>query len=252
MAQWVVRQRERWQIRRFFFVDECVHPGFALGFARALEKYGVADCHFVAMARPEPAFDREVLSAVARVGFEGLLWGMESSSDRVLRLMRKGTKVRSILEVLRCARDVGLSNFLFLMIGFPGETPDEARATIEFLRRHRDQVDGAQLSRFVVYEASDIGQHPERYGVILDRDDEHREVGAVGVAGGTLDRAFLDGLYSEFEQDYFAFVSGRVPSALHHFSSARSLLLFLYRDLAPLVSGDEPQGRGADQDAISQ
>ncbi len=229
LARWVGRQRRDFGVAHFFFVDECIRPKFALRFSKALERVGETGCRFVAMARPEPAFDEEVLSAMARVGFQGLLWGVESGSDRVLRSMRKGTTTKSLLAVLERSQRAGLSNYAFLMIGFPGESEREARGTLEFLRRNRALVDGAQLSRFVVYEASDVGQHPERYGVELDPTAPRREIGAVQGRGDLLDRSLQDEIYAEFHRNYDSLTSGSTVSFPHHFATARSLLAFLYR-----------------------
>ncbi len=228
VAERVVSVNRRYGARRFFFVDECIRPGFAEAFLAQLERLGAANLAFVAMARPERAFTDHLLEAMASRGFRALLWGVESASDRVLRLMRKGTRQEEVVRVLESAHRAGIWNYAFLMVGFPGETPEEARATLEFVRANRSLVDGAQLSRFVVYESSEVGRNPEAFGLRLAEGRSRREVGAVDILAGGANPKDLDQIYLEFVRNYGSYVSGRVPAEPHSYSSAWALIRYLF------------------------
>jgi hypothetical protein len=62
--------------------------------------------------------------------------GLESANDRVLNLMRKGYRVGQAAQLLENAAAAGMPVHLYCICGFPGETEDESRATLAFLRQH--------------------------------------------------------------------------------------------------------------------
>jgi len=71
-------------------------------------------------------------------GCKGFSIGIESGSDRVLRLMRKGFKTAHIREGLRRLASHSLDyNLFFFMVGFPGESSKESPQTIKLARQIR-------------------------------------------------------------------------------------------------------------------
>ncbi len=229
VARTVSDLRDRHGARHFFFVDECISPRFARRFSEAILARGLGEVRFSAMSRPDAGFREEVLDLMGRAGFRSLLWGVESGSQRVLDLMQKGTRIPDVDGVLARAHAHGIANFAFMMIGFPGETPTESGATLEFLRRRRAVVDGAQLSSFVAYESSEIGLHPERFGLTLGDPTDASELGTRRIAAGGSDRRFLEGLRADFEAHYEKYVSGRYSSVRHQYYAAASLLALMFQ-----------------------
>lgn len=63
-----------------------------------------------------------VLEAMHDAGCKVVMWGVESFSQCVLDAMHKGTTEADIWHTLRLAHEVGLSNWLFMMVGNYGET----------------------------------------------------------------------------------------------------------------------------------
>ena len=75
----------------------------------------------------------ELLRDLRRAGCHTVFWGVESFSPKVLQAMRKGTTPDDIWHTLRLARDAGINNALFTMIGNYGETDDDLALTAEAL-----------------------------------------------------------------------------------------------------------------------
>jgi hypothetical protein len=222
---------QRFGVRDYFFVDECVSPRFAGDLSRRLRKRDDLDVRLTVMARPEKAFTPDLLQAMAEAGFRAVNWGVESGSARVLALMRKGTTPPQVAAVLRAARRAGLANYAFMMIGFPGETAADRRESIKWLKEMRSSVDGFQLSRFVVYQQSEVGRKPARFGLEVRQTGARSEVNTLTMVGerrGELKKA-LDALHRRMEKCYADFVSGRFVGALHRYYTARSLTLLLYQ-----------------------
>ena len=136
---------------------------------RILSERG-ARVYFSAYARPL-GFSAGVLEKAHRAGLRLLMWGLESASQRVLDLMRKGTIAQKIPAILNSAREAGVWNLLFVIFGFPTETRAEWQSTLDFLESCRESVHALSRSRFILLEGSDAFLNPERYGVkrIIDR-----------------------------------------------------------------------------------
>ena len=69
---------------------------------------------------------------------KGFVIGIESGTDRVLHLMRKGITVSQINQGLKSVSAYGfLGNLFFFLFNFPGETEKEARETLRLARKTR-------------------------------------------------------------------------------------------------------------------
>ena len=79
--------------------------------------------------------DREVLRTMKAAGCGGVDIGMESGDPEQLLRIGKGVTVERVLEVLQTAKEVGVHCMLNLMFGWPDETPDELRTTVDFIER---------------------------------------------------------------------------------------------------------------------
>jgi len=71
----------------------------------------------------------DVLSAMYRAGCRIIMWGVESFSRKVLASLGKGTTVEDNWHTLRLAREHGIKNFVFTMIGNAEEGHDELQDT---------------------------------------------------------------------------------------------------------------------------
>lgn len=60
--------------------------------------------------------------------------GIESLSDHVLKLMRKGTTAFRNIEMLKWCREYGVRPFWNLLYGFPGETAEDYARTTDLMR----------------------------------------------------------------------------------------------------------------------
>ena len=80
---------------------------------------------------------KEDIALYRKAGVYQICFGIESASDRVLSMIGKRQNLDRINEVIAdCVRE-GIGTHGFFMIGFPDETEEEIRKTIEFARRSR-------------------------------------------------------------------------------------------------------------------
>ena len=72
--------------------------------------------------------------------------GAESGSQRVLDWMEKGTRVDQIDTAARRLHEAGIEVGFFLQFGYPGETIDDIRLTLDMVRRCRPDDIGVSVS----------------------------------------------------------------------------------------------------------
>ena len=76
--------------------------------------------------------DPELLSEMYRAGCRRLYVGVESISDRILKLYNKGLSAAQIRAGLAHIRASGIECSAFFIVGAPDETPEEIEQNIEF------------------------------------------------------------------------------------------------------------------------
>ena len=135
-AAHLVALSERYGCRFYYFVDEEMMPRFGLDLADELEKAG-ADIRWMVFGRLHRHWTPEVARRFAAAGCRRLIFGLDSGSARIQQQMGKNTDLDHAAETLSWCAQEGIAVQVNLITGFPGETEDEARESLEFVRRHR-------------------------------------------------------------------------------------------------------------------
>lgn len=78
------------------------------------------------------SIDPLVALAMREAGCERVLFGIESGSDPILRLMNKKITVEDARRAVSAARDAGLKTGAFFILCYPGETCDTVLDTLRF------------------------------------------------------------------------------------------------------------------------
>ncbi len=116
-------------------------------------------------------FSERLVPALRKLNTEIVSFGIESGSQEILDISRKGITIEKVERALSLVHDNGLRTFGYFMFGLPGECERSIDETYSFLRRNRSLLDTAVLSFFVPYPGSDIAARPEHYRVhILEHD----------------------------------------------------------------------------------
>jgi radical SAM superfamily enzyme YgiQ (UPF0313 family) len=78
--------------------------------------------------------DRDMLKTMAAAGCYYIAWGIESASKEILAHARKGVDPDRARQSLTWAREAGIQNWGYFIIGLPGETVDTIKQTIAFAK----------------------------------------------------------------------------------------------------------------------
>lgn len=188
-------------IRTFLFTDEAADPGTLESLARRLLAEDVRiRWSFHTRVSRELTADRCEL--FRKSGCQRVNLGIESFCDRILRLMTKGLTSAMIDSVLK---EIGphLPVGLYMMVGFPTETREEALTgydrTREYLRT--GLVQAVVYSPFLLVHGADVRSNPARYGVtrirVAPESDLNADAGEFDCGQG-MTRAEVTELYTQF------------------------------------------------------
>lgn len=116
------------------------------------------------------------LREAARSGCVRLTTGLETGSQRMADLMKKGTRLEGISAFLENAAAAGISCRCTMVLGHPGETADDVHASARFLAAHRHAIERVSLNRLQVIAGTTLHralrQKPEKFPDIrLLRED---------------------------------------------------------------------------------
>jgi len=156
--------QERWGCRHFYFVDQYVDPLYLSALSDAILELKLG-CRFQIMARTVAGYTPALLHKAAQAGCCWISWGVESGSQKLLSLMNKGTSPEIALRVLSDASAEGISNLVMMIFGAPGSDAACLEQTLAFLDRAWTNIDGMTASAFVLFDQTEFGSHPERYGL---------------------------------------------------------------------------------------
>ncbi len=92
------------------------------------------DIHWMCNSRVDYV-DEEMLQAMAKAGCWMISWGIESGSYEILKRAHKGADPAKAERALTWARQAGIRNWGYFIIGLPGETEETIKQTIAFSKK---------------------------------------------------------------------------------------------------------------------
>jgi radical SAM superfamily enzyme YgiQ (UPF0313 family) len=110
--------------------------------------------------------DRELLQALFDAGFKSVFFGMETASERLMRIIKKGETVEQCVKAARMAKEIGFLVSATFIFGLPGETRQDRLDAIRLARDLRlDQVRFNNATPYPGTELYDIAQGQGRLNV---------------------------------------------------------------------------------------
>jgi anaerobic magnesium-protoporphyrin IX monomethyl ester cyclase len=124
-------------VREFHIIDDMFNydKQRVLDFCNGIREQGMEISYTFPNGLRLNLLDREMLEMMKETGAYSFNVGIESGSQRILDRMKKGLTLELIEEKVNLIVETGLEPCGFFIIGFPGETVEDIKATIAFARR---------------------------------------------------------------------------------------------------------------------
>jgi len=113
-------------------------------------------------------FNRELALKIKSAGCQIVYFGVESGSQRILNLMKKGITLEQSVKAIRLAKEVGINTVASFILGMPDESVEEANATIKFATRL--SPDYAQFTICTPYPGTELYDYAVKNNLLLTRD----------------------------------------------------------------------------------
>jgi anaerobic magnesium-protoporphyrin IX monomethyl ester cyclase len=127
---------DEYKAKEVIFRDDTftVNKKFAMDLCNALIENGIhKKIKWTCMTRV-PLVDKEVLSLMKKAGCWSIHFGIESGSQRLLKLIKKDITLDQAKKAVKWCREVGIETKAFFMLGLPTETVEDSKQTIKFTR----------------------------------------------------------------------------------------------------------------------
>ncbi len=150
-----------------------------------------------------PDTKKNIFKLMEKTGCKMVCFGIESGVQFLLDKMQKGTTVKENLKAIHMAKEEGLDTMGYFILGFPGETKDTIKQTMEFV--DKSELDQAQFYTFIPLPGCEAYIKLEEYGAKListDYSDYYHVTGSDGHGGKTIDTPSLsaDELQEEMQK----------------------------------------------------
>ena len=160
--KWLVKRG----INRFWFAD----PNFSFDIGRVhslLDKIIESNLKIHMWIETRADFmDKELAKKMKMAGVHTVAYGLESASERVLKIINKGISLKRLEEAIYLTQGYDMDVELFSLFGLPGETMEDALKTIMFVEGHGVKIKGnSNAQQMQLYFGSTITRNYSKYGI---------------------------------------------------------------------------------------
>jgi anaerobic magnesium-protoporphyrin IX monomethyl ester cyclase len=173
LAEQMLTLQQEYGVQHIFFSDEAITPRNLRHLSPLLEEKGTP-LHWGGCVRFEHVINADLLQQMGRGGCRMILFGLESASEAIINFMVKGTELDDMSRILHESHAAGIWNHTFFFFGFPGETLEDAQATVNFLFEHKPYINSAAMGTFLMERYSPAHRFPGTYKVkrVIEEPDK--------------------------------------------------------------------------------
>jgi len=165
--------RDKLEARHFLFTDESFPPALFKKLPPMMVERDL-DIYWTTLIRFEASLlEPEVWDIAARSGCRSLYFGLESANERIIKLVKKDTRIDAAIVNLEQARRVGIWSHVMAFYGFPGETQGEAEDTRKFLLQNQGRIHSVEMYFFVLYKNAPVFKDTGKFGIHVQENPDH-------------------------------------------------------------------------------
>ncbi len=164
-------------VRHFYFADQYVPPATLDALSDEILARGLK-LHFHIMGRPTEKYTADLLNKASEAGCTWISWGVESGSQRLLNLIRKGTTSKGIRRVLENSSQAGISNLAMMIFGLPTSGEEDLEETFRLIDDIYPCTTAFTASSFALFENTWFANNADRFGLrVVKREELFRSNG---------------------------------------------------------------------------
>jgi radical SAM superfamily enzyme YgiQ (UPF0313 family) len=147
--------------------------------------------------------DEKIWQLMKRAGFRFILFGLESANQATLDKINKGLKIEETEPGLRMCKEAGLEPHITAMIGYPWETYDDAKRTVDLAKElfKKGLVDTLQATILIPYPGTPLYKYCQANNLLnftdYDRFDQREQVMKCALTNEQV-KELTQGLYKSF------------------------------------------------------
>ncbi len=162
--------RDRYKVNHFHFPDESYPPALFKKLTKRLIEADLKIAWSTHLRFEEGLLDGKVWEDAEKSGCKYLHMGFESGSERVLRLMGKATTTDVVQQSLEISSRHGVWNHVMGFFGFPGETYEDAKTSMQFLEDNKEYVHSIGFGTFDLGKYSPVIENAEKFGITYNKN----------------------------------------------------------------------------------
>ncbi len=162
----ILELKNKYGLTAFRFSDDLFtfSPERIIEMAKVLKPLGIV---YRVFARSS-SITGEAAKALYDSGCRHIAIGIESMSDRMLKLLDKKSTKEINIKALQNAKEAGLKTRVYILIGFPGETEETINESLEVFKRC--EFDEFVIYPFIPYPGTAVWMDPKIWEAEIDRD----------------------------------------------------------------------------------
>lgn len=166
-------RKKRFGVTEFNFLDDnfTLHKKRVIEVCELIHKKGLGITFRFPNGVREDFLDEEILVALKSVGCYHLDFGIESGSQKVLDIMKKGKKVENIAEKVFLSKRMGFKVSASILFGTPGETLADMEESIRFALAL--PLDSCSFGIVIPFPGTDLRKEVLEKGYLVHNDFEY-------------------------------------------------------------------------------
>lgn len=148
-----------------------LHRRHCMSLCQALELHG--GIRYDCQTRLNLLDDDRLLSALYKSGCRWVEIGLETADQESQDIFKQRMKLDRIEEILQRVRDAGLAACAFMVNGFPNQTVDDMKYSVQWTCSliERDLLQATYFFGLVPYPGSEMYEQPEKYNMKIRHND---------------------------------------------------------------------------------
>ena len=111
---------------------------------------------------------KEVLTKMRETNCQQIFFGVESGCQEILDALRNKTSIEQTMNAIKWAKEAGLIVAISVMVGYPGETKETLKQTLDFVEKTKP--DDVYLSVATPYPGTELRRLVEDMGLKISTD----------------------------------------------------------------------------------